>query len=743
MPLSDLVYLLAAAALALAALLIRLLRPAALGRTESILLIAGLVLMVLANVGWTFPSAPDARPIILVDLSPSTRVAAYRQSDYLHRRIEQLLGYRPAPAQIRYFGDGLFTPPTSSGRLPDAPARHTSLPALEGAAILVFSDARFHATAPSPPLHLVIDPLLETPADAAVSRADQRANAVVALVRSTAAGRSVRARSAAQGVPAGQSVAQFPGRADIIALDAGDDYPENDQLAVAPDIGAADRLLWIGPGPAPQGWQATPAPPTALADYAGVRLAIVRDLAAEHWPLPAQQALNRYVQQMGGGLILAGGEHAFAAGQWHNTLLDRLSPLASHPPTPRRHWLVLVDASGSMDQPLGDATRFAQAARAAAQAAAALPSDDLLSAAGFSDQIDWWFRAERPQRAQTAGLAPPGLRPRGATNLLAVLEAISTTADELPRAVLIITDGEVPATPEQIQRVIDALRRARVQVHALLIGQHDAPAVRQLVEAGGGHWRRSADPADWERLASQVLRQAGGDLFINANFRIDLANPPIVGQRINRTFLRQGATALASADTADGPMPLAARWSAGLGQVLAIAADAMPESLASLAGRLTVDARPPGLRLTLDYDTQWIIRLQQLDADEALRPRAGRLALDSAAPIDMELSAPGVYQARIESRPEPAAGVITLDNQLAARFVLPGRYAPEFDRLGNDHDAMRRLAEQTGGSVITPAQQSPVRLAGIATPAPLRPWLIAAGALLIAAALVLWRFSPR
>ena len=45
-----------------------------------------------------------------------------------------------------------------------------------------------------------------------------------------------------------------------------------------------------------------------------------------------QQRLHQYVHDLGGSLILLGGERAFAAGNYSGSILEALSPLSSSPP---------------------------------------------------------------------------------------------------------------------------------------------------------------------------------------------------------------------------------------------------------------------------------------------------------------------------------------------------------------------------------------------------------------------------
>src|SRR6185312_5887991 len=77
-----------------------------------------------------------------------------------------------------------------------------------------------------------------------------------------------------------------------------------------------------------------------------------------------------------------------------------------------------------------------------------------------------------------------------------------------------------------------------------------------------------------------------------------------------------------------------------------------------------------------------------------------------AAPggVALTQTAPGRYEAWIASPRGSRLAEIKSEGDVIARIELAGRYAPEFDSLGNDHKAMAELARRSSGRVVSPAE---------------------------------------
>src|SRR5207245_6686282 len=110
---------------------------------------------------------------------------------------------------------------------------------------------------------------------------------------------------------------------------------------------------------------------------------------------------------------------AFAAGRYPGTTLDSLSPLASAPPAPAIHWLLLADSSGSMSANAGGSTRFDLAKQSLTSLLPYLPPEDPVSIGSFAESLRWWSAGKSAK--ETAKIPLPEILPTGPTNLVPAL----------------------------------------------------------------------------------------------------------------------------------------------------------------------------------------------------------------------------------------------------------------------------------------------------------------------------------
>lgn len=757
--------LLLAALLSIAIVATGLWRRPEIPRIARVLALLGICLLCLAAaaVVWSRPIASDV--LVMVDLSPSTRGALYRHPESLRQRIAQLLG--GVRHQVRYFADAVTAIPPDGNPLPDLPTQQTTFQPPPAAAILLFSDARFNLPATATPTYVVVDPLLDAPGDAAIHRLELRDGAVALTVTNPAnTPRALGLTPAATGIlpaiPPGTTILTVPTpppQTDLTArIDSDDLWPENDALTLHLPAPALSERWWVSARAAPSSqWRAfDPASlPTSREAYLAPSIIALDNLPATEFSEERLRALHQYVRDLGGSLLVLGGDHAFAAGSYPGTILESLSPLSSSPPSPTVHWVLLADASGSMAGSDSSSSPWDRARRAMLALLPHLPPEDLLTIGSFAADVRWWSRGSSAAETARLSLPPPDVYPNGPTNLESALKRLIVESNGgMPIELLLMTDAETDLkNPAELEQ---ELKSKNIRLNLLAIGP-GGPALaplRQLVAASGGKLVHEANPASWPAAARRLLSMASPKRLLVEDVTLEYSDDlqALPSRRItlsNRTWLKPGAIRLAFAARPNGsptPAPLAARWTVGAGgRVLAAGFSPNAEELESMARLIGQPPRDPRLRIT--WELGRVVRVQIDAADEIhplnalnltlqLSPRASD-TLPSAFSIPQ--TGPGRYALEFPAPRHPAIASIRENDRLLDRRAIAGRYPPEFDAVGNDAGNMRELANRTGGGVIPPNQVSPIPFRFPTRRVPISPTLALAGAASLGLALILWR----
>ena len=172
----------ASLALAIAVILIARWRRIELPAISAWLLSVGTILLAIAATGplWNHPKAGTIA--VMVDLSPSTRGANFRDPKFVRERIVELIGN--APHQLIGFAAG-NRPLDPAGPFNEIPADRTVFSPAGADAIILFSDARFDLPAKSAPIYPIVDSGLENVSDASVRKLESIGRTLTATITNT------------------------------------------------------------------------------------------------------------------------------------------------------------------------------------------------------------------------------------------------------------------------------------------------------------------------------------------------------------------------------------------------------------------------------------------------------------------------------------------------------------------------------------------------------------------------------
>jgi hypothetical protein len=714
--------------------------------------LAGVVCLATAagEPNWQWPGEKTVD--VLVDLSPSTRGARFRDSEWLSRRIDELLGN--TPFRTWAFADGSVVPLQAGW--PEIPATQTRFPNIDADAILLFSDGRFPQPKWAPPTYIVADINLENVADAAVENLEIRDHTLTATIHSTD-----RQRAAIFDGVKGSTLASVPsGHVEIsrplaeqtsiasVQLEPGDLWPENDSMSIRNSSLFASERWWVGrhapPGDA-SGWRVLS--PVELPEDSGRYLSpaviVLDNVGAWEISQPICDELTRYVRDLGGSLLILGGDHAFAAGHYTGSDLETLSPLASTPPQPTMRWILLVDGSGSMADATAGVSRWQAATEAAVRLLSLLPPHDPVWIGQFSNLLRWWSAGTLALETAQMNLPPEDAVPFGPTDLEAALDKIAGDADAtMATQLMVLSDCDTRIDqPEQLSQIL-LHKKIRFSVLALAHGSGFS-VIQGIADKTGGQVIEQRDADRWteslRKLGEAAMANHVMQTPITVHFMNDAQSVP--GGTVsewNRVWLKQDAIpwAQSSEPSADS---LAAVWHIGRGSVAAVAFSPSAEQLPPLLDRIALQPRDPRFAIKWSIGRNVKITIEATDQEKYSNDLKFALEISSSTgPTRQEISqiAPGQYSASIDAPLQPVLATVFNGEKIVDRIAIPGRYAPEFDALGNDHESMQQLARMSGGAVIWPGNSNQIDFHWPVHQESLAPWLSGIGAALIAAALL-------
>jgi hypothetical protein len=700
-------------------------------------LVAALMLAIAAGSPlWRHPRAGTAT--VLVDLSPSTRTADFRTRQYLELRLAELLG--GTKFRLKFFADGPAAVDPAQSVFADVPCERTVCPPLVGDAVVLFSDCRFALPPSASPTYSVIDAALEHPPDAAVTNLTvANGNAVAAVANAgparllTVAGTNI---SAANGNYSVSRAIASDATSISARLSPGDAWPENDALSIIPPPPAQAQRWWVGgsdPGPKWK-WMEPAALPVDPASYLAAGVIVLEDVSIAGLDAPRREALRQYAGELGGGIVIVRGD-----------ALPQLSPLSLHPPRPTTHWILLADGSGSMAElAAADQSRWSLAAAALVALLPELPPDDLVSVGSFAEKLDWWSQGKPAKQTAQMPLPPANAFPHGPTNLEPVLRHIAGAAGQLPSELFLVSDADVKIDDPAALTAL--LRRNNVHLHVLAIGDGGGLAtLRAIAAATGGSVVQQLDPRRWTLSAQQLYRAAAQTPVEHEQLAVQFEDPlDWLGSRTVSTWkhawMKEGAAELAFAQQDERHLPLAARWQVGEGSVAALVFDAEPEEITATANLIQRPPRDPHFRVRWETGPTLRLAVDANDGSDYLNDLHVTVQLAKELPVPQ--TGPGIYEIELTPPRSPVIAEVRVDGHVIDRTALAGRYAPEFDAIGNDRAAMEKLAALGGGKVIPPTDHSPIDFAWPIQQIALAGWLAGAAALLIAAALICWRLMP-
>ena len=320
-----------------------------------------------------------------------------------------------------------------------------------------------------------------------------------------------------------------------------------------------------------------------LVDYNAI---ILDNVSGRSISYSAMEHIERYVKDIGGGLIMIGGDSSFGAGYFKKTPVEKALPVFMDTPTdiklPELHLIFVIDKSSSMTANYKDKSKLEMAKIAAFSSIELLHPIDRVGIVTFDTEFDWTVplisAAERSQIAANLSQVTEG----GGTDLYPALTDVKQALGRIAsgrKHVIVLSDGETEEA--EFKPLIESMSASGISISTVSIG-HGANIglMRSIAEWGRGRAYYTDDPASIPKIFTGETRIISKKTIVEKTLQpvisrsntmlaglFDIALPKIYGQVV--TYPKPGSELLI--DTEQGPLLAAGQY--GLGRSVAFTSD--------------------------------------------------------------------------------------------------------------------------------------------------------------------------
>ncbi len=477
--------------------------------------------------------------------------------------------------------------------------------------------------------------------------------------------------------------------------------------------------------------------PADVAELATYDLVALSDVSATDLAPTQIDALATYVRDLGGGLLLLGGDRSMGPGGYGKTPVEEVSPVSFDLKQDRRRAslaeVIIIDYSGSMMMRVrGGKTKLQLANEAAVRSAELLGAGDRLGVMHVDTAVQWTVPLAPVANKQQIEKSVLGVGAGGGgilvdRSLRAAYGALASERVNL-KHVLLFADGADAEERAHAPTLVSRAKAQGITTSVVALGRgKDVRDLERLSKTGDGRFYLIEDANRLPAVFAQETILAARSAINEVTFRptraasgaptrgIDFAAaPPLTGYVV--TIPKPRAQVLLRGPEGD---PLLATWSVGIGQSAAFTSDYKDRwgtawtswaGAAQLFGQLgraiTRRVDDPNVRLEADAAAGHLhVRATVVD-DDGRAESFRRLKVKVGGPdgyretVSLEAVGAGVYAAELPLS-RPGAFVITAVDELDGKPVgTTGAVltvGEEMRPTGSDRALLRRIAELTGG----------------------------------------------
>jgi Ca-activated chloride channel homolog len=523
----------------------------------------------------------------------------------------------------------------------------------------------------------------------------------------------------------GSTFVRVTGEASALVL-------ERDKLLAAPLVHALESAAFkVQTGDATQ-------VPGDAAGFARYDLVVLSDISAVDLAPEQIAALASYVRDLGGGLLLMGGDRSLGPGGFGKTPIEEISPVSFDVKQERRRAslaeVIVVDYSGSMGAAVGSGTKLDLANEAAVRSMELLGAGDRLGVMHVDTAVQWTIPLGeiKDREAMAKTVRAVGVGGGGIYVDLSLQTGYAALAKETVQLkhLLLFADGSDAEEHARSFSLVSAAKARGITTSVVALGKgSDVPDLERMSKLGDGRFYLIEDATRLPAVFAQETVLAARSAINEVPFRPAVAtqSPVLRGVDLSQAPNLTGYVVTIPKGRAQvaltGPEgdPLLASWSVGVGRAGVFTSDfkdrwgqawtswSGAERLFGQLGRdLARHADNPHVRLEADT-SGGELKLRASVTDERGRSESlRRLVAKVTAPDGTSTSIPldavgaGLYSATVPAS-RPGAYVASLvDEQTQKLEATTGAVLTLGDELrptGTDRGLLKRIAEQSGGKV--------------------------------------------
>ena len=323
--------------------------------------------------------------------------------------------------------------------------------------------------------------------------------------------------------------------------------------------------------------------PKELSDIQNYDLVIFSNVPAQRLKVRQMELIRTYVQDLGGGFMMLGGENSFSLGGYYRTPIEEILPVRCEgekkKEAPSLAMLLVIDKSGSMG-----GIKIELAKEAARASVELLGRRDKVGVIAFDGSPHWIVDVHPAYDKEYVLDRIASLSAGGGTNLYPALQqaylALINTMAKI-KHVIILSDGH--SQPGDWYGVVSLMRAEGITVSTVGIGSGaDMNLLSNIADWGGGRCYFTQDPYSIPQIFAKETITASKSSVIEEPFIPQVVKPTQVlkGIDLDQAPFLLGYISTRPKSTAevflvsDRGDPILASWRYGLGKSVAFTSDA-------------------------------------------------------------------------------------------------------------------------------------------------------------------------